>query len=108
MSLLAAWRKHPTRRKELAELLQEPALQDALAIVKERCYDITFPPTGGSYSLLDFYALYGAKHMGYLEALTNFLDLAGIKVHTVPDRKPWQTILSEGVEGQPPKPQPET
>ena len=65
------------------------------------------PPLGGNYSLTEFYALFGAKQMGYLECLQNLLGLANISPHKVPDMKPWTTALAKGVEGQPPKPEPE-
>jgi hypothetical protein len=107
MTALQAWKLHPTRRKEFTELLNEPALLDAIAIVKERAYEITLPPTGGTYSLTEFYSLYGAKQMGYLECLQNLLGLANLSPHKVPDRKPWTTVLDKAAEGQPPKPQTE-
>jgi hypothetical protein len=91
-SLLEQWRHHPTRRKELAELLQEPALVDALAIVKEGLYTLKAPPIGGGqYSLIDYYALFGAKQAGYIEALASLLNLANLTVERMPDRKPWDT-----------------
>lgn len=89
-SLLEIWRDHPTRRKELAELMQEPAFVDALAIVKEGLYTLKSPPTGGGqYSLLDYYAMYGAKQHGYVEALRSLLSLAELRLERTPDRKPW-------------------
>lgn len=95
-SLLDQWREHPTRRKELAELLREPALVDALAIVKERLYTLKSPPTGGGqFSLLDYYALYGAKQHGYVEALRTLLSLAELRVEQLPDRKPWDSVAKE-------------
>ena len=103
MTLLQQWRNHPTRRKELEALLQEPALSDAIAIVKERCYEVIMPPTGGTYSLSEFYALAGARQIGYLECLQNFLHLVNISPHKVPDKKPWVTTLAQASEGQPKK-----
>jgi len=89
-SLLEIWRNSPTRRRELAELLQEPALVDAIAIVKEGLYTLQPPPTGGGqYSLLDYYALLGAKQAGYVTALRTLLGLAELRVEKMPDRKPW-------------------
>jgi hypothetical protein len=92
-SLLEQWREHPTRRKELAELMREPAFGDALAIIKEGLYTLKSPPTGGGqYSLLDYYALYGAKQAGYIEALRSLLSLAELTLSRTPDRKPWDTV----------------
>lgn len=89
-SLLEIWRNSPTRRKELAELLQEPALVDAIAIVKEGLYTLKSPPTGGGqYTLTDYYAMYGAKQHGYIECLRSLLSLAELRVEQMPDRKPW-------------------
>lgn len=91
-SLLEIWRNSPTRRKELAELLQEPALVDAIAIVKEGLYTLQPPPTGGGqYSLLDYYALLGAKQAGYITALRSLLGLAELRIEKMPDRKPWDS-----------------
>ena len=90
ISLLDQWRNHPTRRRELAELMREPAFVDALAIVKESLFTLQGPPTGGGqFTLLDYYALYGAKQAGYVEALQRLLGLAELRVEKMPDRKPW-------------------
>ena len=100
MTLLTKWKQHPTRRKELAALIAgDPALADAIAIVKERLYTIVFPPTGGQYSLTEFYALHGAKQMGYLECLNNFLMLANLSPHKINERAPWTEAVTRGVEG---------
>jgi hypothetical protein len=107
MTLLQAWKNHPTRRHEFAALLNEPVMLDAIAIIKERCYEIIFPPVGGQYDLTQFYALFGAKQLGYLECLNNLLKLAASSPHKVPDRQPWVTVLDKAVEGQP-KEEPET
>lgn len=88
--LLKQWRNNPARRREFAELLQQPAFVDALAIVKENLYTLKAPPTGGGqFSLLDYYALYGAKQAGYIEALRHLLGLAELQLEKTPDRKPW-------------------
>ncbi len=64
-SLLEIWRDSSTRRKELADLLQEPAMVDAIAIVKEGLYNVHTPPTGGGqYTLIDYYAMAGATQQG--------------------------------------------
>jgi hypothetical protein len=92
-SLIEQWRNHPTRRKELAELMREPAFVDALAIVKEKLYTLQGPPTGGGqYTLIDYYALYGAKQAGYVEALSSLLNLAELSLPRTPDRKAWDTV----------------
>ena len=89
-SLLEIWRNSPTRRRELAELLQEPALVDAIAIVKEGLYTLEAPPSGkGQFSLIDYYAMYGASQYGYIKALRALLSLAEFRVERMPDRKPW-------------------
>ena len=107
MTQLQQWKNHPTRRKEFSELLNgDETLHDAIGIVKEKLYEITFPPTGGTYSLTEFYALYGARMMGYQECLQNLLGLANISPHKVPDKKPWTTAMAAAAEGQPEKPQP--
>jgi hypothetical protein len=90
MTLLEIWRNSPTRRKELADLLQEPALVDAIAIIKEGLYTLQGPPTGaGQYTLIDYYAMFGATQHGYLKCLRALLGLAEIRVEHMPDRKPW-------------------
>lgn len=107
MTKLQRWKNHATRRQELTGLLSEPAAQDAIEIVKDRLFDLTLPPTGGQYSLIEFYALFGARQMGYLECLQNLLNLTAIQPLKVPDRKPWTTVLDRAAEGQPkPTPQP--
>ncbi len=89
-SLLEIWRNSPTRRKELAELLQQPALVDAIAIVKEGLYEVHTPPSGGGqYTLIDYYAMAGASQQGYIKALRSLLNLANLRVEHMPDRKPW-------------------
>lgn len=90
MTLLEIWRNHPTRRKELAELLQEPALVDAIAIVKENLYTLHGPPSGGGqFTLTDYYAMYGASQSGYIKCLRTLLGLAELRIERMPDRKPW-------------------
>lgn len=108
MTKLQRWKASPTRRQELSGLLSEPAAQDAIEIVKDRLFDLTLPPTGsGQYSLIEFYALFGARQMGYLECLQNLLNLTNIQPLKVPDRKPWTTVIARATEGQPkPDPQP--
>ncbi len=93
MTLLQIWKAHPTRRRELAELMQEPAFVDALAIVKEQLYTVQLPM--GDEHLIEKYAIYGAKKMGYEAALQNLLNLAELNVHRMPDRKPWDTPNKE-------------
>ena len=97
-SLLEQWREHPTRRKELAELMREPAFVDALAIVKEGLYTLESPPTGkGQYSLIDYYAMYGSTQFGYIKALRALLSLAEFRVERMPDRKPWDSVNPEEI-----------
>ena len=107
MTKLQRWKDHPTRRKELSELLSEPAAQDAIDIVKDRLFEMTLPPVGGQYSLLEFYAMFGAKQMGYLECLQNLLGLTTLQSLKVPTRKPWTTVVERAAEGQP-KPDPQS
>ena len=98
---LTQWKNHPTRRKELTGLLSEPAAVDAIEIVKERLFEMTFPPVGsGQYSLLEFYALFGAKQMGYLECLQNLVSLTSIQPVQVPERKPWTTVVEKASQGK--------
>lgn len=106
MTKLQQWKAHPTRRKDFSEILLDPVVAEAIEIAKERLFDITLPPVGGTYSLIEFYALFGAKQMGYLEALQNLLQLASISPQKVQERKPWTTVLAKAAEGQPEKPQP--
>src|SRR6188474_1531765 len=92
MTLEKAFKEHPTRRKELAALLMEPVMQDAINILRDRCFTIKLPPAGGTYSLNEYYGLYGAKSLGYLECLTNLLDLAKITPTKKLESKPWETL----------------
>ncbi len=70
---------------------------DAIAIIKEGLYTLKSPPMGGSYDLMQYYGLYGAKQMGYMEALTNLLDLANLSPARMPDRKPWDTVNKDAI-----------
>ncbi len=94
-TLLEQFRNHPTRRRELAELMREPAFVDALAIVKDLLYKAQTPPIGAN--LIEVYAIYGAKKSGYEEALQNLLGLAELNVHRMLDRKPWDTPNKEEI-----------
>lgn len=88
--LLEAWKAHPTRRAELAALLQEPALAEAIAIVREQTF-LPKPIVPGQPDMLTFAALTGSVREGYLEMLFNFLSLARISPFALPERKPWET-----------------
>jgi hypothetical protein len=90
-SLLDQWKESPTRRRELAELMQQPAFVDALAIVKEQLYEASGSPPLSAPNLMEVYAVYGAKKAGYEAALQNLLKLAELNVHRMPDRKPWDS-----------------
>jgi hypothetical protein len=94
VQLQEAWKAHATRRSEFAALLQEPAMQDALAIVREKCYEPRPMPAAG-VTLMEWTALLGSRREGYLECLTNLLSLANISPHKAPDRKPWETPRSK-------------
>lgn len=96
MTLLEQWKSHPTRRRELAELMREPAFVDALAIVKELLY-VTQAPAPSTPNLMESYAIYGARKAGYESALQNLLSLAELNVHRMPDRKPWDTPDKETI-----------
>lgn len=100
MTLLEQFKQHPTRRRELAELMREPAFVDALAIVKEQLYEAGGAPPLGAPNLIDAYAIYGAKKSGYEAALQNLLNLAVLNIHRMPDRKPWDTPDKERVAEQ--------
>jgi hypothetical protein len=66
---------------------------DAIAIIREKCYEPRPTPVGAS--LIEWSALMGARREGYLECLTNFLSLASISPHRMPDRKPWEQPRDE-------------
>ena len=90
-TLLQRWKESATRRAEFAALLQEPAMQDALAIVRE----LTFRPQpipAGTPDIIAFTALSASVREGYLEMLANFLSLANISPFRAPNRKPWETV----------------
>jgi len=97
MTLLEQFKSHPSRRKELAELMREPAFVDALAIVKEQLYEAGGAPPLGAPDIIEAYAIYGAKKSGYEAALQNLLNLASFNIHRMPDRKPWDTPDPEKV-----------
>jgi hypothetical protein len=109
MSLFELWKSHPTRRAELAELINtNPALSHAIAILKEQVYKTKIPPTGGgAYSLMEYYALQGATQTGYMACLETLLDLAKLSPHKAPDRQPWATP-PETVRDAPTSPPPST
>lgn len=89
-TLLEKWKAHPTRRAEFAELIHEPAMQDALAIVREQIFSPSPLGLPGPH-LIEWYALLGRTREGYLEMLTNFLSLAKISPFTTQERKAWAT-----------------
>lgn len=101
LTLLDHWKNHPSRRKEWAELLQEPAARDAIAVVREKLFTVQSPPVGGNYDLMDYYGLMGAKQAGYLECLTALLGLADISPMKVPERKPWESPKPETEQPKP-------
>ena len=89
-TLIERWKSHPTRRAEFAALLQEPAIAEALSIVREMTFrPKPIPP--GTTDMVAWAALMGSKREGYLEMLTNFLTLADISPFQLPERKPWAT-----------------
>lgn len=111
-SLLDRWKEHPSRRAEFEALLQEPAMQDAIAIVKEQTFSPR-PIVPGMPNLIEFAALMSQKREGYLEMLTNFLSLAGISPFKSVEKKPWETSDKDAAlarmrteEGLPPQPPP--
>src|SRR5258708_3611138 len=94
MTLFESWASHPTRRAELAALMREPALADAISIVRE----IVFIPKTApkeEQDKISWYALNGARREGYLEMLANLLALANITPFKLPDKKPWETTEDE-------------
>ena len=97
MSLLEKFKSHPTRRAEFAALLQEPAMQDAIAIVREQIF-MPRPLVPGTPDLIACRALLAEKREGYLEMLTNFLSLANITPFKLPEKKPWDTIDAAAAE----------
>jgi len=70
------WKKHPTKGQEFSVILNDPLMAEALEIVREKAF--TPSAMSGTAGLMEQYALMGAKREGYLDCLTNFLDLASI------------------------------
>ncbi len=94
LTLLERWKAHPTRRAEFAALIQEPCLQDALAIVREQTFEPNLAyPVG--IDLIQWRALQGERREGYLSMLKNFLSLANRSPFKVPNRKAWETADRE-------------
>lgn len=85
------WYKHPTLAAELAEVLSNPVLRVALDLVK----DIGLRSTefGSAHSLMEFFALKGAKKDGYLEALFNLETLSKPEPAAAPALTPWVTPI---------------
>jgi hypothetical protein len=91
LTLLDRWKQHSTRRAEFAALLQEPTMQDAIAIVREKTFDpnTEYPP---GVDLIQWRALQGERREGYLAMLKNFLSLANISPFKTQERKAWETV----------------
>lgn len=90
-TLLERWKNHPTRRAEFAALLQEPCMQDAVAICREQTFKPQpIPP--GTPDIIAYTALSASVREGYLELLTNFLALANISAFRATERKAWETV----------------
>lgn len=90
LSLLERWKNHPTRRAEFAALLQEPALLDAIAIVREQTFEPR-PILPGTHDIIAVAALTGQVREGYMQMLKNFMSLASISPFKTQERKPWDT-----------------
>lgn len=93
------WYAHPSFRQELVELLRNPTLRVALEMVREKGLNSTLTPTGNT-SMVEFFAIMGARKDGYHEALVNLEALSQAKSTAPPERKPWHTPT-------PPKPAPD-
>jgi hypothetical protein len=96
-SLLNNWRKSATRRAEFAALLQEPCMQEAIAIVKEAIFVPIQPPVELPYTERGaFFAEMGLRREAGLEFLYNFLSLATLhpfkaQAQELQKKKPWHT-----------------
>jgi hypothetical protein len=114
---LENWRNSATRRAEFAALLQEPAMQDAIAIMKEIIFTPINPPLGLSpVERMAYFGEMGLRREASLGTLKNFLDLAAIvplkeKAKELQKKKPWDSadrkageaqLLSEFYGGNPP------
>src|SRR5882724_10417185 len=91
-SLRTQFQEHPTRRQELQALMREAAFVDAIAIIKEESFQpMVLSKQIPAASIMEFYALNGAKKDGYLECMQNLLSLADFTVFRMPDRKAWDS-----------------
>lgn len=87
------WDKHPSFRKELAEVLSSPAFQAAYGIVLAKGLQTkSLPPSDP----LHWAALMGQRKEGYLEALDNLTALT----EPPPDARPETTAWSQHRSGQ--------
>jgi hypothetical protein len=94
MTLIEQWELDPTKRPALATLLADPVLQEAIHIVKEMGFvPMAAPSQGADY--LAAYAVRGAKREGYLEAISNLIELSKIKRPAPAPRKPWERTEKE-------------
>lgn len=73
-ALYNSWKAHPTKGQDLALLLRDGIIKEALDIVRLKAF--TPAPMSGTAGLMEQYALMGAKREGYLDCLTNLFDLA--------------------------------
>lgn len=92
-SLKEAFELHPTRRAEWAELLREPVVQDVLAIIREKAFEPKPIPAGAG--LMEWSALQNQRREGYLDCLTNLLDLARVSPFVAPPQPPWESPNKE-------------
>jgi hypothetical protein len=86
----AQWYQHPSFRADLAKLLSDPVMVIALEIVKDAGAQSTNFATTAT-SLMEFFALSGAKKDGYREAIINLEGLSKPKPAKPEDRKAWDT-----------------
>lgn len=95
---LEAWRKSATRRAEFAVLLQEPAMVDAIEIVKEIIFvPFSVPPGLSPADRMAHMGEMGLRREMYLSMLNNFLNLAKISpqktnAQALQKKKPWDTV----------------
>lgn len=92
-SLKEAFEMHPTRRAEWAALLREPVIQDVFAIIREKAFEPKPMPAG--VGLIEWSALQNQRREGYLDCLTNLLDLARVSPFVAPPPPPWESPNKE-------------
>lgn len=81
------WFQQPGLQQELRELLKNPTLQAALAIVKDQIFRPMQIPN--EVDLMQYYAIMGARKDGYQEAIINLETLSKSPPPPPPKTDPW-------------------